>query len=226
VRRRRQSDGVFILGPTGSGRAILENFRANGREVDCFVDPQGKFRGDSWAGLPVVKLDGEEELPELRRLGLEEFAIVSGAPASRRRLLLACAAAGLRPVTLVHPTAVVMADARLGEGCVIGARALVGPATVLEENCLVGMGSIVDHTCALAAHVIVGAGVRVGHEGRIEEGAFLGDGVTTLPGRRIGAGAVIVSGSVITQDVPADSVAAGVPARLIRRKRTVVGTEQ
>ena len=72
----------------------------------------------------------------------------------------------------------------------------------------------------------LGAGVRVGNEGRIEEGAFLGDGVTTLPARRVGSGAVIVSGSVVTQDVPADAVVAGVPARLIRRKRSVVGTEQ
>ena len=48
---RRGHGGICILGPTPSGRMILENFRANGREVDCFVDPQGKFRGDSWAGL-------------------------------------------------------------------------------------------------------------------------------------------------------------------------------
>ena len=87
---RRESGGVCILGPTGSGRVILENFRANGRDVDCFVDPQGKFLGDSWAGLPVVKLEGQDALPELKRLGIREFAIASGATASRRRLFYAC----------------------------------------------------------------------------------------------------------------------------------------
>ena len=39
-----------------------------------------------------------------------------------------------------------------------------------------------------------------------------------LSGRRIGAGAIIISGSVVTQDVPPGCVAAGVPARFLRRR--------
>ena len=217
--RRRRKGGICILGPTSSGRVILENFRANGREVDCFVDPQGKFRGDSWAGLPVVKLQGQERLPELHRLGIREFAIVSGATAARSRLFAACLEAGLKPAALTHPTATVLEDARIGEGCVIGARALIGVGTVLEANCLIGMGSLLDRDCIIGLGATVGAGATLGAETTLEVRAFVGDGVTTLPGRRIGQGAIVISGSVVTQDIPPDCIAAGVPARLIRRKR-------
>jgi acetyltransferase-like isoleucine patch superfamily enzyme len=50
----------------------------------------------------------------------------------------------------------------------------------------------------------------------IEDDAWLGVGVTVLDGVRIGRGAVIAAGAVVTADVPAGAIAAGVPARVIR----------
>lgn len=52
---------------------------------------------------------------------------------------------------------------------------------------------------------------------RIGSRAWIGANVTILPGVTIGDHAVIGAGSVVTKDVPARSVAVGVPARVIRR---------
>ncbi|WKD60120.1 Galactoside O-acetyltransferase [Corynebacterium ciconiae DSM 44920] len=49
----------------------------------------------------------------------------------------------------------------------------------------------------------------------IEEDVWIGAGVTVLPGVRIGARSVIGAGAVVTADVPADSLALGVPARVV-----------
>lgn len=218
-RRRKGSGGICILGPTPSGRVILENFRANGKEVDCFVDPQGKFRGESWAGLPVVKLSDQHQLPELKKMGIREFVVVSGATVARQRLYEACIEAGLAPAQLIHPTATLLSDVSINDGCVIGARALLGPNVRLDTDVLVGMGSLLDHDCTLGRHVTVGVGTTIGARSRIEDCAFVGDGVVVLAERSVGVGAVIISGSVVTQDIPPACIAAGVPARLIRRKR-------
>lgn len=52
----------------------------------------------------------------------------------------------------------------------------------------------------------------------IEEDCWLGSGVRVLDGVTIGRGSVIGAGAVVTKDIPAYSVAAGVPAKVIRKR--------
>jgi acetyltransferase-like isoleucine patch superfamily enzyme len=50
----------------------------------------------------------------------------------------------------------------------------------------------------------------------IEDDAWIGAGATILPGVRIGRGAVVATGSVVTRDVPAATIVAGNPAIAVR----------
>lgn len=55
-----------------------------------------------------------------------------------------------------------------------------------------------------------------GHDILVEEGAWVGSGAILLGPCRIGANAVVAAGAVVTKDVAAQTIVAGVPARLIR----------
>lgn len=55
----------------------------------------------------------------------------------------------------------------------------------------------------------------------IEDDVWLGYGVIVLSGVHIGEGAVIGAGSVVTEDVPANAVAVGSPARVIQKREHV-----
>lgn len=50
----------------------------------------------------------------------------------------------------------------------------------------------------------------------IGNNVWIGSGATILPGVRIGENSVIAAGSVVTQDVPRNSIAMGVPARICK----------
>lgn len=51
----------------------------------------------------------------------------------------------------------------------------------------------------------------------IEDKVWIGINATILPGVRIGRGAIVGAGSVVTKDVPAMTVVAGNPARIIKK---------
>jgi lipopolysaccharide O-acetyltransferase len=51
----------------------------------------------------------------------------------------------------------------------------------------------------------------------IEDNVWLGEFVAVLPGVTIGKGSIIGAASVVTRDIPPDSIAVGAPARVIKR---------
>lgn len=52
---------------------------------------------------------------------------------------------------------------------------------------------------------------------RLGKNVWVGSHSTILPGVTIGDNAIIAAGAVVTRDVPADTVAGGVPARELKK---------
>jgi hypothetical protein len=59
---------------------------------------------------------------------------------------------------------------------------------------------------------------RRGHHIHIGHDVWIGHGAIVLPGRSIGTGAVIAAGAIVTKDVPAYTIVAGNPARIVKRR--------
>ncbi|KAI1929100.1 hypothetical protein LOZ65_001854 [Ophidiomyces ophidiicola] len=68
-------------------------------------------------------------------------------------------------------------------------------------------------------------GPELGKEIHIGEDCWIGGNVVILPGVTIGKGATIGAGSVVTKDIPPFHVAAGNPAKVIRRIDTAAAEE-
>ena len=53
----------------------------------------------------------------------------------------------------------------------------------------------------------------------VEDDVWIGTRAIIMPGLRIGKGAIVAAGAVVTSDVPAYAIVGGVPARVIRMRR-------
>ncbi|PGH08927.1 hypothetical protein GX51_00984 [Blastomyces parvus] len=116
----------------------------------------------------------------------------------------------------------------------VGAGAFINFNCVILDTCLVTIGarallgpnvSIYSGTHPLDPALRNGTkGPELGKEVHIGEDCWIGGNVDILPGVTIGKGATIGAGSVVTKDVPAFHVAAGNPARILRRIETSMAT--
>ena len=113
--------------------------------------------------------------------------------------------------------------------CVIGAHTWIGPQSYFDcrdmefgEYVGWGPGAKVlgsEHTGEPADVPIIQTDLVI-KPVRVEDGADIGVNAVLLPGVRIGKGAIIGAGSVVTRDtvVPPHAVFAGVPAKFIRSR--------
>ena len=84
--------------------------------------------------------------------------------------------------------------------------------TIEEHATVSARSTILSHDESKA---YTGRGDEVVAETRIGRGAFIGVHCVVMPGVTIGEGAIVGAGSVVTREVPAGAIAAGIPARPI-----------
>jgi acetyltransferase-like isoleucine patch superfamily enzyme len=111
--------------------------------------------------------------------------------------------------------------------CVIGDNVWIGPQSYFDARHLVmedyvgwGPGAKVlgsTHSGTPVDVPIVQTDLEI-QPVRIEAWADVGTGAVVLPGVTIGRGSIVGAGAVVTQDVPPFTVAAGVPARVVRER--------
>lgn len=108
---------------------------------------------------------------------------------------------------VVHHKATLEGRIRIGDGVKIMAHVYVPSGTVIGSMVFIGPGTtfLNDKYPMRRAAPVEGA--------RIEDHVTIGGGATILPGVRIGRNAFVGAGSVVSKDVPPDTLAYGVPAR-------------
>ncbi|HGL4294453.1 TPA: CatB-related O-acetyltransferase [Citrobacter sedlakii] len=111
---------------------------------------------------------------------------------------------------------------KLGDYCYIGQYSYIGPNTIIGNFAIFAdnvnfIGS--DHRYDLPATPVILSGVPDNQpQTVIGDDVWLGHGVTIMRGIKIGNGAIVAANSVVTKNIPAYEVWAGIPARKIKER--------
>ena len=124
---------------------------------------------------------------------------------------------GLTIISTIHPSAYVAKNAEIGPGCQILINASIGAETKLKEACIINTSASVDHECVLEKGVHVAPGACLAGCVSVGEFTMVGAGAIVLPRITIGANVIIGAGAVVTKDLPSNSIAAGNPAKIMKK---------
>src|SRR2546425_2718426 len=220
-RLKKLPSKIILWGGTGQAKAVRPIIEYYGARVEAVFDDTPDLPSPfpdiplflGWTGFQRwIK-----EQPKSPEIG---FCVTIGNPHGRVRLRLheRLVAEGLKPVTVVHPTATIADNAVIESGCQFMAGAIVNPEARIGQQCIINTKASVDHECVLEDGVELAPGATLCGLVHLGVNAWVCAGATVLPRVRIGADAIVGAGSVVIRDVPEATTVVGVPALPLARR--------
>ena len=126
----------------------------------------------------------------------------------------------------IEPGAIIRDQVEIGDNAVIMMGAIINIGAVIGEGSMIDMGAVLGGRATVGKHCHIGAGAVLAGVIEpasatpviVEDDVLIGANAVVIEGVRIGRGAVVAAGAVVISDVEPDTVVAGIPARVIKRK--------
>lgn len=126
----------------------------------------------------------------------------------------------------IEPGAIIRDDVEIGNNAVIMMGAIINIGAVIGEGTMIDMGAVLGGRATVGRHCHVGAGAVLAGVIEpasatpviVEDNVLIGANAVVIEGVHVGENAVVAAGAVVIEDVPANAVVAGCPARVIKMK--------
>lgn len=145
--------------------------------------------------------------------GRAHYVVGIGSPRVRQVIADRYDAAGWTAATLIHPTATMGCDVRVGEGSVVCAGVRLTTNICLGRHVHLNLNSTIGHDSEIGDFVSVNPLGSISGDCVIEDGVLIGVAAVVLNRLRVGAAAVVGGSACVVKDVSPNATVKGVPAR-------------
>ena len=207
------SPDLNILGAGGFAREVLSLLEDCGdaERVIGYVEENSRRVGTRMGDKPVLDASLLGPLPRDRAL------LVGGVGSPlRARWYDDLARSGFRFQQAIHPDVRVHRSVLLGSGTVVCSGVRMTCDIRVGRHGVLNLAATIGHDCELGDFVTVSPGTMISGNVSIGEKTWIGSGAVIREKIRIGSRSYIGAGAVVVKDIPDDSLAIGVPARVTR----------
>lgn len=204
---------LIIVGAGGCGREVLQwalSSPKNNREwvVAGFIDDgDDPLKGLISEYKVLGKITDWEPKPN------ELFVCAIGNPFVKKMLIDKLKSRGATFESVIHPTAIVVPTATVGEGVIIYPYTVVSDNAVVGDHVILNMHNTIGHDAHIGAYSTLSSFCDVMGHVRLGESVFAGSSVKIIPNVTVGDNAFLCVGSVIMSHVKEGTKVLGYPAK-------------
>lgn len=218
-----ESQKIVLLGSGGLAREVIEI-------IESINEDSTLKRGFRFFEILGLVTEDTKPLPQdypFKILGNDEclnslpdtvqFIACIGDSKARFKAVSKAEAAGLKPATLIHPSAVVAKfDVSIGHGSVIGALVNLSCNIRIGSHVFIDRGSTIGHDTKIEDFVSIYIGSTIAGNVTIRKLSTIGAGATIIQNLEIGPESFVGAGSVVVSEVKRNGVVVGNPAKEMR----------
>lgn len=213
---------MLIIGAKGHAKELLQNFHDNNDLKNLF------FYDDVSADIPELLfnkfkiLRSLDEAKELFENLDRRYVLGVGSPHVRFKLSKKMNSIGgqlssviTKNVEIGSYSVIIGNGVHIMSGTIITNDIIIGDGVLINLDCTIGHDSYIGNYCELSP------GVHISGHVRVDDFSSLGTGAVVIPGIKIGKNCIIGAGSVVNKNIPDNSVAVGVPAKVIKENEPI-----
>ena len=199
---------LVIVGARAMGRETCAYAQEAGFCVKGFLDDKSDALGGFEGYPPILASVEDYEIVEG-----DVFVVALGEPDYKRKYAEIIAAKGGRFVSIVHPTAYIGKNVKLGSGCIICPNSTITNDTVVGYHVIVNVNASINHDNRIGDYSTICPGCHLAGRVKIGRQVFVGIGASLIPDVALGDGVYVAAGAVVTKSFECGRIM-GVPATL------------
>jgi len=205
---------IIIVGAGGFAREVYywvnDTFSKESYKIKGFLSYNQKdLDGHNIKG-GIIGNDDNYKIEENDR-----FIIAIGNIDIKKRAVNRLKKRGAKFISLIHPTALIVPTAKIGEGVVICPYCLVSDNVQLDDFVMMNTYASCGHDVQVGKYCILSPYVALNGFDKLENEVFIGTHATVIAYRKLGYRSKVNANSVVMRDVPLKQMVLGVPGKNI-----------